>query len=92
MESDFLNDKHRHSLRKSGTYTGLDFAPPPRLISDGTSDAGSIRSGRSNMSAVQVANIRAGAYRVSRIPTGIVGTKDDFVTSLRPTWEQRGPH
>lgn len=31
-------------------------------------------------------NIRMGNYRVSRLPTDMVGTKDDLMTSLRPDW------
>ncbi|KAI9811445.1 MAG: phosphate system positive regulatory protein pho81 [Pycnora praestabilis] len=54
-----------HLLRKSGTFTALDFAPPPRFKnSENGSDAGSIRSNRSAMSANQLHNIRAGAYRL----------------------------
>ena len=76
-----------HALRKSGTFTALDFAPPPRFKnSDSGSDAGSVRSGRSNRSALQVHNIRAGAYRLSRIPKEVAGTKDELAESLRPTW------
>lgn len=63
---------------------------PPRFRNEnGSSDAGSVRSGRSNVSAQQIANIRAGAYRVSRIPKEFVGTKDDFAVALRPSWKQR---
>ncbi|KAI9804025.1 MAG: hypothetical protein M1833_000306 [Piccolia ochrophora] len=82
-----------HALRRSGTFTALDFAPPPRFKnSDAGSDAGSIRSGRSNrsaMSATQLHNIRTGAYRVSRLPKDFVGTKADITTSLRPTWDMK---
>ncbi|KAL9621596.1 MAG: hypothetical protein Q9160_003988 [Pyrenula sp. 1 TL-2023] len=79
-----------HALRKSSTFTALDFAPPPRFKnSDSGSDAGSIRSNRSGRSAMQVANIRAGAYRLSRIPREVAGTKDDLATALRPTWDMR---
>ncbi len=56
---------------------------------DSSSDAGSIRSTRSGMSAAQLHNIRAGAYRVSRIPKEVVGTKTDNVSSLKPTWDLR---
>ena len=85
-------DNHtRHQLRKSGLFTALDFAPPPRFKnSDAGSDAGSIRSGRSTGSAVsaaQVQNIRAGAYRLSRIPKEVVGTKNEITESLRPQWD-----
>ena len=82
-----LNIKNRHSLRKSGTFTALDFAPPPRFKnSDNGSDSGSIRSNRSAMSAQQLHNIRAGAYRVSRIPKEVVGTRDEINDSLKPQW------
>ena len=80
-----------HQLRKSGLFTALDFAPPPRFRNaDNASDAGSIRSGRSNgsaMSAAQIHSIRAGAYRVSRIPKELVGTKDEIGASLKPSWK-----
>ena len=72
-------------------FTALDFAPPPRIRDrDNASDAGSIRSGRSThsaMSAVATQSIRNGAYRVSKIPKGLVGTKDEFANSLKPTWK-----
>lgn len=76
-----------HLLRKSGTFTALDFAPPPRFRDPGSggSDAGSIRSNRSGMSTASRMAVRAGAYRVSRIPKEVVGTKDDIMQSLRPT-------
>lgn len=50
------------------------------------SDAGSIRSNRTGISAAQAYNIRAGAYRLSRLPPETVGTKDDITANLRPTW------
>ncbi|KAI4107738.1 MAG: hypothetical protein L6R37_001423 [Teloschistes peruensis] len=79
-----------HSLRKSGTFTALDFAPPPRFkSSDNGSDTGSIRSNRSAMSAQQLHSIRAGAYRVSRIPKEVVGTKTEINESLKPSWNMR---
>lgn len=86
------NLDNSHLLRKSGTFTSLDFAPPPRFRNqEGSgSDAGSIRSNRSGISAMQSHAIRAGAYRVSRLPQQMVGTKDDLATALRPTWELRG--
>ena len=80
----------RHQLRKSGTFTALDFAPPPRFRGDGGSDAGSIRSGRSNHSALSATaahSVRSGAYRVSRIPKGLVGTRGEFAEALKPTWK-----
>ncbi|KAF1955524.1 hypothetical protein CC80DRAFT_369908, partial [Byssothecium circinans] len=75
-----------HLLRKSGTFTALDFAPPPRLRDPGSSgsDAGSIRSNRSGMSHAGRIAIRNGAYRVSKIPAEMVTTKDDLAAQLRP--------
>ncbi|KAL8818222.1 MAG: hypothetical protein Q9223_003089 [Gallowayella weberi] len=79
-----------HSLRKSGTFTALDFAPPPRFkSSDNGSETGSIRSNRSAMSAQQLHSIRSGAYRVSRIPKEVVGTKTEINESLKPNWSMR---
>lgn len=80
-------------LRKSGTFTALDFAPPPRFRDPGSnaSDAGSIRSNRSGMSAVGRMAVRTGANRVSRIPKDMVGTKDDIVNSLRPKMDLVAP-
>ncbi|KAI9734852.1 MAG: hypothetical protein M1834_001931 [Cirrosporium novae-zelandiae] len=79
-----------YALRKSGTFTGLDFAPPPRFKnSDTASDAGSIRSNRSGISTTQQQAIRAGAYRVSRIPKEVAGTKVELATSLKPKWDIR---
>ncbi|KAL9006088.1 MAG: hypothetical protein Q9188_001161 [Gyalolechia gomerana] len=79
-----------HLLRKSGTFTALDFAPPPRFkSSDNGSETGSIRSNRSAMSAQQLHSIRAGAYRVSRIPKDVVGTKTEINDSLKPSWNMR---
>lgn len=75
-----------HLLRKSGTFTALDFAPPKFRNPDGMgSDAGSIRSARSGISAMQMDAVRSGAYRVSRIPKEMVTTKDDMISQLRPT-------
>lgn len=77
-----------HALRKSGTFTNLDFVPPPRFRNEGGgSDAGSIRSGRSGMSAAHQNNIRMGNYRVSRLPPAAVGTRDDMMVSLKPSWD-----
>ncbi|CAO1600770.1 hypothetical protein XANCAGTX0491_004450 [Xanthoria calcicola] len=79
-----------HLLRKSGTFTALDFAPPPRFkSSDNGSETGSIRSNRSAMSAQQLHSIRSGAYRVSRIPKEVVGTKTEIGESLKPNWGMR---
>lgn len=80
----------RHNLRKSSTFTALDFAPSPRFKhADLGSDASSIRSGRSGMNPVQLNSLRAGAYRVSRIPKEVVGTKNDLMSELRPKWDMR---
>ncbi|KAL1953490.1 hypothetical protein VTO42DRAFT_2769 [Malbranchea cinnamomea] len=77
-----------HALRKSGTFTALDFAPPPRFRDlDSGSDSGSIRSNRTGISAAQAHHIRSGAYRVSRLPPETVGTKEDITANLKPTWD-----
>ena len=88
-----LTTPHSHLLRKSGTFTSLDFAPPPRFRNaDGGngSDSGSIRSNHSGISAVGRGAIRAGAYRISRLPQDMVGTRDDLAAALKPSWELRG--
>ncbi|KAF4629977.1 hypothetical protein G7Y89_g8159 [Cudoniella acicularis] len=77
-----------HLLRKSGTFTGLDFAPPKKFRDpDAMSDAGSIRSNQSGISQRQLGAIRGGAYRVSRIPQNVVSTKDDMAAVLKPKWD-----
>ncbi|KAJ5150571.1 uncharacterized protein N7500_010760 [Penicillium coprophilum] len=78
-----------HALRKSGTFTNLDFVPPPRFKNEGGtgSDAGSIRSARTVVSAHHQNNIRMGNYRVSRLPAEAVGTKDAMMASLHPKWD-----
>jgi hypothetical protein len=77
-----------HLLRRSGTFTALDFAPIPRFHGvDTGSDAGSIRSGGSGMSAAQHYALRAGAHRLSRLPKELAGTRDDLMTSLKPKWD-----
>lgn len=78
-----------HMLRKSGAFTGLDFAPPPKFRNEGPSSrpgsaAGSIRSNRSGMSNNAQFAIRSGANRVSRIPQEVVTTKDNIFDQLRP--------
>ncbi|KAL4911725.1 hypothetical protein BDW62DRAFT_207165 [Aspergillus aurantiobrunneus] len=79
-----------HHLRKSGAFDNLDFAPPPRFKTQETaSDAGSIRSMGTGVSTAHLNNIRNGAYRVSRLPPETVGTKDDLMSNLRPTWDMR---
>jgi len=77
-----------HALRKSTAFTALDFAPPKKFKNEGEmSDAGSIHSSRSGVSQNHAQNIRAGAYRVSRIPTDVVPLKDDMTAGLKPTWD-----
>jgi len=78
-------------LRKSGTFTSLDFAAPRKFRDPEApgSDAGSIRSNRSGVSQMQQAAIRNGAYRVSRLPQDMVFSKDDMSASLKPTWGMR---
>ncbi|EGX88890.1 hypothetical protein CCM_08936 [Cordyceps militaris CM01] len=79
-----------HLLRKSSTFTGLDFAPPKRFKDDGNaSDAGSIKSNRSGISAVQLGAIRNGAGRVSRLPGDTVFTTGNFGDQLKPQWGMR---
>ncbi|PQE10945.1 Triple functional domain protein [Rutstroemia sp. NJR-2017a WRK4] len=79
-----------HMLRKSGTFTSLDFAAPKRFKDpEHMSDAGSIRSARSGISAAHNAAIRNGAYRVSKIPQDAVFTRDDMATTLKPQWGMR---
>ena len=75
-----------HHLRKSGAFMPLDFAPPGRLKVPGEtgSDSGSIRSARSGISAMQMDAVRAGAYRVSRIPKEYVTSREDLSHQLRP--------
>ncbi|RFU30070.1 hypothetical protein B7463_g6241, partial [Scytalidium lignicola] len=77
-------------MRNSGTFTSLDFAAPRKFKDpEAMSDAGSIRSNRTGVSATQLGAIRNGAYRVSRLPQDQVGTKDDLGTSLKPQWGMR---
>lgn len=74
-------------LRKSGTFTGLDFAPPKRIKdSDSMSDAGSIRSNRSGVSKMNEFAIRSGAGRVSRLPGDIIFSQAQMGDSLKPTF------
>jgi hypothetical protein len=69
-------------------FTALDFAPPPRFRNaDTASDAGSIRSNRTGVSAAHVYGVRTGAYRLSRLPQDTVGTREDITSSLRPKWD-----
>ncbi|KAF3907279.1 hypothetical protein ABW20_dc0109299 [Dactylellina cionopaga] len=77
-----------HQLRKSSTFTGLDFAPPRKFKNEGGndnfSDTGSIRSNRTGASAAY--NSRSGAYRVSRLPQDVVPTTESITASLKPSW------
>ena len=77
-------------LRKSGTFTSLDFAAPRKFRDpDSMSDAGSIRSNQSGISQRQLGAIRNGAYRVSRIQKDVVFSKDDMAVTLKPQWGMR---
>lgn len=81
---------NRHLLRKSGTYTALDFAPPRKFTeSEGPGETGSIRSNRSGLSAAQVHAIRSGAGRVSKLPGDQVFTQADLSKTLKPQWGMR---
>ena len=53
------------------------------------SDAGSIRSNRSGISAVSQAAIRSGAGRVSRLPGDQVFTSAALADTLKPNWGMR---
>ncbi|CEJ81650.1 hypothetical protein VHEMI01769 [[Torrubiella] hemipterigena] len=80
-----------HMLRKSNTFTNLDFAPPKKFkdAEAGGSDAGSIRSNKSGISARQLGAIRAGAGRVSRLPGDTVFTTASMGNQLKPQWGMR---
>ncbi|KAK4042267.1 hypothetical protein C8A01DRAFT_14086 [Parachaetomium inaequale] len=79
-----------HLLRKSSTFTGLDFAPPRKFAdADNQSDAGSIRSNRSGLSAAHANAIRGGAGRVSRLPGDQVFTQAAMSKTLKPEWGMR---
>ncbi|KAI1781044.1 hypothetical protein F4818DRAFT_397596 [Hypoxylon cercidicola] len=79
-----------HLLRKSGTFTGLDFAPPRRFKDpDSMSDSGSVISNRSGISSANLSAIRAGAGRVSRLPGDTVFTQAAMGDTLKPSWTMR---
>ncbi|KAL6864437.1 hypothetical protein J3F83DRAFT_741766 [Trichoderma novae-zelandiae] len=79
-----------HLLRKSGTFTGLEFAPPKKFRDpEVASDAGSIRSNKSGMSQAQIQAIRSGAGRVSRLPGDTVFTPAAMDDQLKPSWTLR---
>lgn len=74
-------------LRKSSTFTSLDFLPPKKFKdADTMSDAGSIRSNRSGLSAAHSQAIRSGAGRVSRLPEDQVFTQAALGDTLKPQW------
>ncbi|PSR80291.1 hypothetical protein BD289DRAFT_485078 [Coniella lustricola] len=80
-----------HMLRKSGQFTGLDFAPPKKFKdSDNMSDAGSIRSNRSGLSRANEYAIRNGAGRLSRLPGDIIFSQAQLNESLKPTMNMHG--
>lgn len=84
------NHSHSHVLRKSGTFTGLDFAPPRKFAdSDTRSETGSIRSNRSGISAAQLGAIRSGAGRISRLPGDTIFTAAATSEKLKPSWTMR---
>ncbi|KAI0013295.1 hypothetical protein F4779DRAFT_564904 [Xylariaceae sp. FL0662B] len=79
-----------HLLRKSGTFTGLDFAPPRRFKDPDTmSDSGSVHSFNSGISSANLSALRAGAGRVSRLPGDTVFTQASSNHTLKPTWNMR---
>lgn len=79
-----------HMLRKSATFTALDFAPPRRFKDpDAMSDAGSVRSMGSNISARNLNALRNGAGRVSRLPGDQVFTQAAMGDELKPKWGMR---
>ncbi|XXG97146.1 protein transport protein bet1 [Hypoxylon texense] len=79
-----------HLLRKSGTFTALDFAPPRRFKDpDSMSDSGSVVSNRSGISSANLSAIRAGAGRVSRLPGDTVFTQAALGDTLKPSWNMR---
>lgn len=81
---------HSHLLRKSNTFTALDFAPPRKFTEgDDRSDAGSIRSNRSGLSAAHANAIRGGAGRISRLPGDQVFTQAALGKTLKPNWGMR---
>ncbi|KAL1883102.1 hypothetical protein VTK73DRAFT_10028 [Phialemonium thermophilum] len=79
-----------HLLRKSSTFTGLDFAPPRKFTeNDSRSETGSIRSNRSGISAMQLSAIRSGAGRVSRLPDDTIFSSAQMQQKLKPSWNMR---
>lgn len=83
-----MNGAGSHLLKTTTTFTNLDFAPPKKFNQmETTSDAGSIKSNRSGISAVQLGAIRGGAGRVSRLPGDTVFTQAAMSDTLKPQWD-----
>ncbi|KAL7623980.1 hypothetical protein AAE478_005537 [Parahypoxylon ruwenzoriense] len=79
-----------HLLRKSGTFTALDFAPPRRFKDpEMMSDSGSVVSNRSGISSAGLSAVRGGAGRVSRLPGDSVFTQQASGSTLKPSWNMR---
>ncbi|KAI8624025.1 hypothetical protein F5Y19DRAFT_481045 [Xylariaceae sp. FL1651] len=79
-----------HLLRKSSTFTGLDFAPPRRFKDpESMSETGSVHSMHSGISGAGLNAIRAGAGRVSRLPGDTVFTQAALSDTLKPSWNIR---
>jgi hypothetical protein len=79
-----------HLLSKEGTFTNLEFAAPRKFVDPDTrSDAGSIRSNRSGISAIQQQAIRSGAGRVSRLPGDTIFNQAEMAQKLKPQWTMR---
>jgi hypothetical protein len=77
-------------MRKSGTFTALDFAPPRRFKDpENMSDAGSVRSMGSGISARTNNALRQGAGRVSRLPEDEIFTQAASGVQLKPKWGMR---
>ena len=81
---------YSHLLRKSGTFTALDFAPPRRFKDpEAMSDAGSVVSHNSGLSSKNAMALRNGAGRVSRLPGDQIFTQADSAQTLKPQWGMR---
>ncbi|KAI8949518.1 hypothetical protein F4801DRAFT_399697 [Xylaria longipes] len=79
-----------HLLRKSSTFTGLDFAPPRRFKDpEAMSETGSVRSMHSGISGVGLNALRSGAGRISRLPGDTVFAQAALNTTLKPNWGMR---
>ncbi|KAI1820971.1 hypothetical protein F4861DRAFT_30819 [Xylaria intraflava] len=79
-----------HLLRKSSTFTGLDFAPPRRFKDpEVMSETGSVHSMHSGISGMGLSAIRSGAGRISRLPSDTVFTQSALNDTLKPSWDMR---